>query len=109
MARFQNKATGVVVNAGSEPTWGGEWERLGAHPAPQGPAPSPRKAAERPRKAGPSRKPAKPKDQAPAAPERPHNGASLGEWEKYAKAIGLNVDGLRRDEIRTAVAKAAKE
>lgn len=38
----------------------------------------------------------------------PNAGASRAQWAAYAQSVGLDVDGLRRDEIRARVSAAAE-
>lgn len=38
----------------------------------------------------------------------PNVGASRAQWAAYAQSLGMDVDGLKRDEIRARVSAAAE-
>jgi hypothetical protein len=99
MARFRNKNTGIVVNVSECPAWGGVWEPIefSENTTPDGDIPS--ESAE---ESADSSNPEEPASDAPLL-VRPNNGASRGDWAAYAKALGFEVEDMKRDEIRDAI------
>lgn len=107
MARFQNAATGVVVDVPDAPTFRGPWVPLGPEAPVEARETSDTEADADETEPG-SQAPVEDTETTSPALDRPAKSASRADWAAYAESLGYEVENMKRDEIREALDAAAE-